>query len=113
MKLPKEYENLTIEQKKIVVDNIIHNFWDKKIRDLTEKVWDSQVEFLFDYFFTEEDEEREKKWYNMQQKYNELLVEIESIVKELQKLDLKCRELIKLEDDAKDIDKISKNFTDN
>lgn len=94
MKLPEQYQNLTIDEKRTVVANLISEFWDQKIQWLTERVWDVQIEFLFNYFFTESKEEREKMWNEMQSKYESALREIEIIAQQIQMMDLKYKELL-------------------
>ena len=94
MKLPEQYKNLTIEEKRTVVSNLISEFWDQNIQWLTQRVWDAQIEFLFNYFFTESKEEREKMWNEMQSKYESALREIEIIAQQIQMMDLKYKELL-------------------
>ena len=53
MKLPEQYKNLTIEQKRIVVANLIAQYWDDWIQNLVDNISDEQVEFLFTYLFTD------------------------------------------------------------
>ena len=60
MKLPEQYKNLTFEQKKIIVANLISYYWNKEIKDLFEGLWEKQINFLFKYFFTESKETRER-----------------------------------------------------
>jgi hypothetical protein len=49
---------------------------------------------LFNYFFTESKEERERMWDSMQKKYEAALKEIEIIAEQIQMMDLKYRELL-------------------
>ena len=109
MKLPEQYQNLTIEEKRIVVANLISEFWDQKIQWLTDRVWDAQIEFLFNYFFTESKEERERMWDSMQKKYEAALKEIEIIAEQIQMMDLKYRELLWTRGDVKNMRSFSSN----
>ena len=102
MKLPEQYKNLTIDQKRTVVANLIAQYWDKWIQNLSDNLSDDQVEFLFKYFFTESKEQTEKMWHNMQKKYESTLKEIEYIAKKIQMLNVKCKELIAAEKDKKE-----------
>ena len=52
MKLPEQYKNLTIEQKKTVVSNLIAQYWNNDIQSLFDHISNEQAEFLFKYFFT-------------------------------------------------------------
>lgn len=105
MELPLHYRNLTIEQKKTVVANLIAQFWDQKIHGLTDNLSDSQIEFLFAYFFTESKEEREKMWDFVQKKYEATLKEIEVVVKKIQMLNLQHNELLASQEDAEEFSK--------
>lgn len=109
MKLPEQYQNLTIEEKRIVVANLISEFWDQKIQWLADRVWDAQIEFLFNYFFTESKEERERMWDSMQKKYEAALKEIEIIAEQIQMMDLKYRELLWTRGDVKNMHSFSSN----
>ena len=102
MKLPEQYKNLTIDQKRTVVANLIAQYWDKWIHNLTDNLSDEQVEFLFKYFFTESKEQREKMWHNMQKKYEATLKEIEYIAKKIQMLNIKAKELVSQEKDKRE-----------
>ena len=73
MKLPEQYQNLLIEQKRLIVSNLILQYWDKKTQEIVDRLSDDQVEFLFSYFFTESKEAREKMWDDMQKKYKLVL----------------------------------------
>ena len=109
MKLPEQYQNLTIEEKRTVVANLISEFWDQKIQWLTDRGGDAQIEFLFNYFFTESKEEREKMWNEMQHKYESALKEIEIIAEQIQMMDLKYRELLWTRNDASNMQSFSSN----
>ena len=94
MKQPSHYRHLTLSQKRIVVTNLISQFWNKKIQDQINKFTDEQINFLFVYFFTESREKRERMWYDMQTEYESALKEIEHIAEKIQALNIKYKELI-------------------
>ena len=94
MKQPSHYRHLTLNQKRIVVTNLISQFWNKKIQDQINKFTDEQINFLFVYFFTESREKRERMWYDMQTEYESTLKEIEHIAEKIQALNVKYKELI-------------------
>ena len=108
MKLPEQYQNLTIDEKRTVVANLISEFWDQKIQWLTERVWDAQIEFLFKYFFTESKEDREKMRNEMQRRYESALKEIEFIAEQIQMMDLKYRELLWCREDINNMQSFSR-----
>ena len=99
MKLPDQYKNLTIEQKRIVVANLIAQYWDDWIKNLTDNLWDEQIEFLFTYFFTESREKRERMWNDMQKKYESTLKEIEYIAEKIQMLNIQYKEFLASKED--------------
>jgi len=99
MKLPDQYKNLTIEQKRIVVANLIAQYWDDWIQNLTDNLWDEQIEFLFTYFFTESREKRERMWDDMQKKYESTLKEIEYIAEKIQMLNIQYKEFLASKED--------------
>lgn len=99
MKLPDQYKNLTIEQKRIVVANLIAQYWDDWIQNLTDNLWDEQIEFLFTYFFTESREKRERMWDDMQKKYESTLKEIEYIAEKIQMLNIQYKEFLATKED--------------
>lgn len=94
MRLPEQYKNLTIEQKRIVVANLIAQYWDGWIQNLVDNIGDEQVEFLFTYLFTESREERERMWQDMQKKYEATLKEIEYIAEKIQLLNIQYKEFL-------------------
>ena len=94
MKKPDHYKNLDSDQKRIVVANLISQFWNKEIQEQINKFSNDQIDFLFTYFFTESREKREKMWYNMQTEYESTLREIEYIAEKIQMLNIKYNELI-------------------
>lgn len=102
MKLPEQYQNLTIEEKRIVVANLISEFWDQKIQWLADRVWDAQIEFLFNYFFTESKEEREKMRNEVRKKYETAINDLEKVANKLQKLKLQFAELLANKEDAEE-----------
>lgn len=99
MELPDQYKNLTIEQKRIVVANLIAQYWDDWIQNLTDNIWDEQIEFLFTYFFTESKEQRERMWNDMQKKYESTLKEIEYIAEKIQMLNIQYKEFLASKED--------------
>ncbi len=99
MKLPDQYKNLTIEQKRIVVANLIAQYWDDWIQNLADNINDEQIEFLFKYFFTESKEQRERMWNDMQKKYESTLKEIEYIAEKIQILNIQYKEFLASKED--------------
>jgi len=94
MKLPEQYKNLDIEQKRLIVHNLISQFWNEKTQEMVKNFNEEQVEFLFTYFFTDSREDRERMWHDMQQKYVSLLRELEQISNKLQNINLQLSELL-------------------
>ena len=94
MKLPEQYKNLTIEQKRTVIANLIAQYWNKDIQNLVNHIGDEQVEFLFKYFFTESKEKRERMWADMQKKYEAKIREIEYIAEKIQMLNIQYKEML-------------------
>ena len=105
MDLPEQYKNLTKEEKRIVVLNLISQYWNKKYQETMDNLTDEQVDFLFKYFFTKSKEDREKMWNNMKKKYETALKEIKELAKRLQKLDLQFAELLAKKKDAEEFRK--------
>lgn len=99
MKLPKHYKNLDIEQKRIVVANLISQFGNDEIQKQIDKFTREQIEFLFTYFFTESKEKRERMWYDMQTEYEATLKEIEYIAEKIQKLNIEYSEFLSKQED--------------
>ena len=102
MKLPEQYKNLTIEQKRIVVSNLIAQYWNKKYQEMIDNLTDEQVEFLFKYFFTESKEEREKMRNEVRKKYETAINDLEKVANKLQKLKLQFAELLANKEDAEE-----------
>ena len=94
MELPEQYQNLLIGQKRLIVSNLILQYWNKKTQEIVDHLNDDQVEFLFSYFFTESKEVREKMWNDMQKKYELVLKELEVVAEKLQKINLHFSELL-------------------
>ena len=105
MKLPSHYKNLDVEQKKVVVSNLISQFWNEEIQNQINKFNDSQIDFLFDYFFTESKEKRERMWYDMQNEYESTLKELEYIAEKIEMLNIKFREILAEESKKKSLNK--------
>ena len=105
MKQPEHYKNLDPDQKRIVVANLISQFWKKGIQDQINRFTDEQIDFLFTYFFTESREKRERMWYDMQTEYESTLKEIEYIAEKIQMLNIKYNELLAQEKDKKEFAK--------
>ena len=105
MKLPSHYKNLDVEQKKVVVSNLISQFWNEEIQNQINKFNDSQIDFLFDYFFTESKEKRERMWYDMQNEYESTLKELEYIAEKIEMLNIKFREILDEESKKKSLNK--------
>ena len=106
MKLPDQYKNLDINQKRIIVVNLIAQFWNKKIQEMVEKLTDDQVEFLFTYFFTESREARERMRDNVQKKYEDTLKEIEYITEKIQMLNIQYHEYLSQKNDIEEFRKL-------
>ena len=94
MKLPEHYKNLDIDQKRVIVANLISQFGNKKIQEMIDGFTEDQIAFLFTYFFTESKEQRERMWDNMQKKYEKTLKEIEHIAEQIQLLNIQYREFL-------------------
>lgn len=94
MRKPDHYKNLDPDQKRIVVANLISQFWNKEIQDQINRFSDEQINFLFTYFFTESREKRERMWYDMQTEYEATLREIEYIAERIQALNIEYNQLI-------------------
>ena len=105
MKQPDHYKNLDPDQKRIVVANLISQFWNKEIQEQINRFTDGQINFLFTYFFTESREKRERRWYDMQTEYEATLREIENIAEKIQMLNIQYNELIAQEKEKKKSDK--------
>lgn len=101
MKQPEHYKNLDPDQKRVVVANLISQFWKKGIQDQINRFTDEQIDFLFTYFFTESREKRERMWYDMQTEYESTLKEIEYIADKIQQLNIKYNEMISEESTKK------------
>lgn len=99
MKLPEQYKKLTIEQKRIVVANLIAQYWNEEIQGLINNIGDEQIEFLFTYFFTESKEKRERMWADMQKKYESKVREIEYIAEKIQLLNIQYKEFLSSQKD--------------
>jgi len=105
MKLPEQYKKLDIDQKRVIVSNLIDQYWNKKTQKLVENLSNDQVDFLFTYFFTESRETRERMWDDMQKKYELVLKELEQVADKLQKLNLEFSELLAKKNDIEDFKK--------
>ena len=105
MKLPEHYKNLDINQKRVIVANLISQFGNKKIQEMIDGFTEEQIVFLFTYFFTESKEARERMRDNMQKKYEATLKEIERIAEQIQLLNIQYREFLS---QKKDIEKFLK-----
>ena len=101
MKLPDHYKNLSVEKKRIVVSNLISQFWNEEIQRQINKFNEDQIDFLFTYFFTESKEKRERMWYDMQTEYEATLKELEHIAEQIQMLNIKYREFLSKQEDKK------------
>lgn len=101
MKLPTHYKNLDVDKKRIVVANLISQFWNEDIQKQINMFNDDQINFLFTYFFTESREKRERMWYDMQTEYESTLRELEYIAERIQMLNIKYKEFLAQEADKK------------
>ena len=97
MKLPTHYKNLDVDKKRIVVANLISQFWNEDIQKQINRFNDDQINLLFTYFFTESREKRERMWYDMQTEYESTLRELEYIAERIQMLNIKYKEFLKEE----------------
>ena len=109
MKLPEQYKNLTIDQKRIVVLNLIDEYWNKKYQETITHLSNEHVEFLFKYFFTESREEREKMWNEMKERYETALNDLKILTNRLHKLNFEFAELLAKRKDAEEFKKNIKN----
>lgn len=100
MQLPEQYKNLNIDQKRLIVRNLISQFWNPKVQEMVEGFNEDQIEFLFTYFFTEDKEVREKMWNDMQRKYETVLRELEQVADKLQTINLQLSELLAEREDV-------------
>lgn len=105
MDLPEQYKNLDISQKRIIVSNLISQYWNEKIQVMVDGLNDDQIEFLFVYFFTESKEKRERMWNDMQKKYELVLQELEQVADRLQRLNLQFSELLAAKEDVEEFRK--------
>ena len=99
MHLPEQYKNLDINQKRLIVNNLISQFWNPKVQEMVEWFNEDQIEFLFTYFFTESKEDRERMWNDMQKKYESVLKELEQVANKLQNINLQLSELLSEKED--------------
>lgn len=102
MELPEQYKNLDINQKRVIVFNLISQFWNEKSESMMNTFNDEQIEFLFTYFFTESKEERERMRDNMQKKYEATISDLKMIAEKLQKLNLEFSEILTERKDVED-----------
>lgn len=100
MKLPEQYKNLNANEKRTIVSNLVNKYWYEKTPEIVNNFTDEQVDFLFNYIFTESKEEREKMWNNMQKKYETTIKNLKVIAERLQKLDLQFAELLAQREDT-------------
>ncbi len=105
MNLPEQYKNLTIEQKRLVVNNLISQYWNEKVQEIVKGFNEDQIEFLFTYFFTESKEVREKMWSTMRETYTTMLKELEQVAEKLQNINLKLSELLSEKEDIESFGK--------
>lgn len=101
MKIPEHYKNLTLEQKRTVVVNLLFCYGNDRMKELVDGLWDDQVKFLFTYFFTESKEARERMRDDLQRQYEAALKDIENIAQKVQMLNLQYREFLSKQDDIK------------
>ncbi len=105
MKLPEQYKNLDIDKKRLIVHNLLSQFWNEKVQETAERFNEDQIEFLFTYFFTESKETRERMWNDMQKKYETVLKELEQVADKLQHINLKLSELLSEREDVESFGK--------
>lgn len=99
MPLPEQYKNLTPEQKRTIVYNLISQFWNEKVQELVKNFNEEQVEFLFTYFFTESKEDRERMWNDMLEQRKSLFIELKKWADKLKDINLKLSELLSERED--------------
>ena len=102
MELPQQYKNLDANQKKVIVCNLISQFWNERSEEIANSLNEERVEFLFSYFFTESREERERIRDDMQKKYETAISDLKMIADKLQKLNLQFSEILIKNQDAED-----------
>ena len=100
MHLPEQYKNLDINQKRLIVHNLISQFWNEKVQEMVEWFNEDQIEFVFTYFFTEDKEVRERMWNDMQRTYESVLKELEQVADRLQNINLQLSELLAEREDV-------------
>jgi hypothetical protein len=105
MKLPEHYKHLDSDQKRIVISNLITEFGNQDIQNHINSFNDSQIDFLFTYFFTESREKRERMWYDMQTEYESTLRELEYIAEKIQKLNIEYKKYLAEEASKKSVKK--------
>ena len=105
MHLPEHYKDLDINQKRLIVHNLIFQFWDKKIQEIVENLNENQIEFLFTYLFTESKEKRERMWNDVQKRYESVLKDLEQVADKLQNVNLKLSELLAEREDIESFGK--------
>lgn len=105
MELPDQYKNLDNDKKRLIVHNLISQFWNEKIQKMVENFNEHQIDFLFTYFFTESKEEREKMWADVQKKYESVLKELEQVADKLQNINLQLSELLAEREDIENFGK--------
>ena len=110
MKLPEEYNNLNNEQKRLIVNKIVEEYWNE---DLLHFTWshcsDEAIEFLFSYMFSDE-EWRKLLLIQLDEKWQSLLEEIKDILNKISVIDLKNKELMSNVNDNEEITSIEKQF---
>lgn len=105
MKLPDYYKNLDVNQKKIIIADLVSQLWNESVQNEIAWFSDEQIEFLFTYFFTESKEEREKMWYDTRKKYQASVKDLKALAERLQKLDFRFAELLAQREDAENFGK--------
>ena len=100
MQLPEQYKDLDITKKRLIVHNLISQFWNQKVQKMVDGFNEDQIEFLFTYFFTESKEVREKMWNAMQKTYESVLKELEQVANKLQSINLQLSELLAEKEDV-------------
>lgn len=102
MNIPEQYKNLNANEKRTVVLNLINECWYEETPKIVNELTDVQIDFLFNYIFTESKEEREKMCNDMLKKYETSIKDLRVIAENLRNLDLQFAELLAQREDTEE-----------
>lgn len=102
MNIPKQYKNLSADEKRTVVLNLINECWYEKTPEIVSELTNAQIDFLFNYIFSESREEREKMCDDMQKNYETAIRDLRVIAENLRNLDLQFAELLAQREDTEE-----------